>query len=147
MIRHDQLDHRFVDEIPDKLDPGLLYVSMQYATAVHLCCCGCRREVVTPLSPAQWRMTFDGESISLHPSIGSWDLPCRSHYVIRGGRVIEAGQWSDEQVALGKVRDRQARTAYYGAKTAPVEHAPSTMPKPRRKGWLTAVREFLAGLR
>ncbi|MDH2348718.1 DUF6527 family protein [Bradyrhizobium sp. SSUT77] len=24
---------------------------------MHLCCCGCGREVVTPLAPAQWRLT------------------------------------------------------------------------------------------
>ncbi|MDH2356437.1 DUF6527 family protein [Bradyrhizobium sp. SSUT112] len=24
---------------------------------MHLCCCGCGREVVTPLTPAQWRLT------------------------------------------------------------------------------------------
>ena len=62
---------------------------MRYATAVHLCCCGCKREVVTPLSPAQWRLTFDGENVSLHPSIGSGALPSRSHYFLkRGGNVI-----------------------------------------------------------
>ena len=116
MIRHRRLDHRFVEDIPETLDPGVLYVSMRYATAVHLCCCGCECEVVTPFSPAQWKMTFDGESLSLHPSIGSWALPCRSHYVIRSGRVIEAPQWSDNQVESGRLRDKSARLAHYVSK-------------------------------
>ena len=37
------------------------------------CCCGCGEEVVTPFSPAQWQMSFDGEAVSLHPSIGNWN--------------------------------------------------------------------------
>jgi hypothetical protein len=147
MIRHGHLDHRFVEEIPDRLAPGLLYISMRYATAVHLCCCGCGREVVTPFSPAQWRITYDGESVSLHPSIGSWLLPCRSHYVIQGGRVIEAGQWDDEQVATGQARDRHARTAYYASKAAPIQHTPTPTKQPPRKGWLTTLRELLGRLR
>jgi hypothetical protein len=113
MIRHHTLDHKFVEDIPETLEPGVLYVSLRYATALHLCCCGCKREVVTPLSPAQWEMTFDGESVSLHPSIGSWTLPCRSHYVIRRGKVIEAVQWSDEEVEYGRLKDQAARSAYY----------------------------------
>jgi hypothetical protein len=150
MIRYHQLDHRFVAEIPEKLDNGLLYISMQYATAVHLCCCGCGHEVVTPLSPAQWQMTFDGESVSLQPSIGSWSLRCRSHYVIQRGRIIEAGQWSEEEVTLGRAHDKQARTAYYSSAMAPVrgsEHTPSTPERPPRKGWVTKLREWLGGRR
>jgi hypothetical protein len=117
MIRHPKLVHRFVEDIPELLEPGVLYVSLSYATALHLCCCGCKREVVTPLSPAQWKMTFDGESVSLHPSIGSWALPCRSHYVVRRGRVVEAGQWSEEEIESGRLKDKAARSAYYASKS------------------------------
>jgi hypothetical protein len=44
---------QFVEFIPDKLEDGILYVSMHYATAVHLCLCGCGKEVVEqpPLKP------------------------------------------------------------------------------------------------
>ena len=48
----------FVTSFPPELEPGVLYVSAQFSTAAHLCACGCRREVITPLSPAQWVMTF-----------------------------------------------------------------------------------------
>ena len=37
--------HKFVKTIPDKLEQLTVYVSMDYATAVHTCCCGCGREV------------------------------------------------------------------------------------------------------
>lgn len=113
MLKHPRLDHQFVRHLPDVLSPGFLYISMEYATASHLCCCGCGEEVVTPFAPAQWKMTFDGEAISLHPSIGNWLLKCRSHYVIKKGRVLEAGPWSDAQVAEGLSNDRTARAGMY----------------------------------
>lgn len=81
------LTHRFVEEIPERLDELTIYVSIPYATVVHLCPCGCGSEVVTPLGRFDWRLIFDGESISLWPSIGNWNLPCQSHYWIRRNRV------------------------------------------------------------
>ncbi len=91
MIRHKRLEHRFVEHIPERLEAGILYVSMEYATSAHSCCCGCGEEVVAPFTPTDWKMTFDGETVSLRPSIGNWTLKCRSHYVIDRSKVIEAG--------------------------------------------------------
>ena len=72
-MRYTILKHQFVTNMPDRLDPGVLYISIEYATAAHLCCCGCGVEVVTPLTPTDWKMTFDGETISLWPSVGNWN--------------------------------------------------------------------------
>lgn len=113
MIRHQTLEHRFVRTVPRELDPGVLYISMDYATAVHSCCCGCGDRVVTPFTPTDWRMTFDGESISLHPSVGNWNQKCRSHYVIQQGRVLEAGPWSESLVEAERRRDKKAKAAHY----------------------------------
>ncbi len=77
------LQHKFVEFIPDRIEDGLLYISVQYCTAIHKCVCGCGNEVVTPLSPTDWRLTFDGISISLYPSIGNWNFDCQSHYWIK----------------------------------------------------------------
>ena len=112
MIKIGQLRHRFVETIPDSIEPGVLYVSMEYATAAHRCCCGCGEEVVTPFSPAQWQMSFNGDTVSLHPSIGNWNLRCRSHYVIRDSRVIDAPKWTKKQIEAGRRRDKDARTKY-----------------------------------
>lgn len=128
MMRHSHLQNRFVENIPDRLEPGVLYVSMQYATAAHSCCCGCGEEVVTPFTPTDWKMTFDGETISLRPSVGSWTLPCRSHYVIERGRVVEAGPWSDEQVEAERRRDRAAKARHYGETPAFQPPAPPVQP-------------------
>lgn len=113
MIRHTQLDHRFVKHFPDLLEPGVLYVSMDFATTAHSCCCGCGDEVVTPFTPTDWRMTFDGETISLWPSVGNWNLQCRSHYIIECGRVRWSGAWSDQQIEAERRRDKAAKQRYY----------------------------------
>jgi hypothetical protein len=113
-MRHQTLEHRFVRNVPRELDPGMLYISMDYATAVHSCCCGCGDRVVTPFTPTDWRMTFDGESISLHPSVGNWNQKCQSHYVIQRSRVLEAGPWSTSQVEAERRRDKKAKATHYG---------------------------------
>ena len=64
------LQPAFSEYIPTDLDEGLLYVSMDYATASHLCACGCRSKIATPLGRADWVLTFDG-TVTLRPSIGN----------------------------------------------------------------------------
>lgn len=85
------LHHKFVDSIPEKLDDGIIYISLQYCTTIHKCVCGCGNEVVTPLSPNGWNITFNGKTVSLYPSIGNWDFKCESHYWIKENEVIKAG--------------------------------------------------------
>ena len=84
------LNHEFVEFIPDVLERDTIYVSIPFATASHLCFCGCGLKVVTPISPRGWKLTFDGESITLYPSIGNSQFPCRSHYWIRENKVVWA---------------------------------------------------------
>lgn len=74
MSRQDRLRHEFVEFIPDDLEEGVIYISIQYATATHLCACGCGAEVITPISPTDWELTFNGSSVSLSPSIGNWSF-------------------------------------------------------------------------
>jgi hypothetical protein len=128
MMRWPRLEHRFVKHIPDSLEPGVLYVSMEYATAAHSCCCGCGEEVVTPFTPTDWKMTFDGETISLWPSVGNWTLRCRSHYVIDHGRALQGGSWSDAQVAAERNRDKAAKDRYFG--TSQTTETPKEPPVP-----------------
>lgn len=111
MRRPETVNPVFVDEIPSQLTTGNLYVSMRYGTAVHLCCCGCRGEVVTPFSPTDWKLSYDGESISLHPSIGNWSLACESHYWIIGNDIHWAEHWSRERIAAGRAFDRETKDA------------------------------------
>lgn len=91
------LQFKFVDFIPDKLEDGILYITLKYCTAIHKCVCGCGNEVVTPISPNGWKIFFDGISISLYPSIGSWNLECKSHYWIKNNKIIFARKWYDKK--------------------------------------------------
>ena len=65
------LEHQFVESVPDELEPGVLYVSMDDAITVHLCACGCSNQVVLPLHPTGWRLIYDGETVSVSPSVGN----------------------------------------------------------------------------
>jgi len=87
------MKHKFVENIPDNLEDSIIYISLVYGTVVHKCCCGCGNEVVTPLSPKDWKLLFDGESISLFPSIGNWSFDCRSHYWIKDNKVVWCKRW------------------------------------------------------
>jgi hypothetical protein len=125
------LDYEFVEFIPDELKERTLYISIKYCTAVHKCCCGCGREVVTPLSPTAWKLIFDGKTVSISPSIGNWSLPCRSHYFITKNKVAWASKWTDKQIARGRSQEARAREKYF-AGTHTDGSTADTPSKPRR---------------
>lgn len=120
------LAYEFVEFIPDDLREQTLYISIAYCTAVHKCCCGCGREVVTPLSPTAWKLIFDGKTVSLYPSIGSWNLPCQSHYFITKNKVAWAPKWTKEQITRGRAREAKAKDRYYTDMQHPTESIAST---------------------
>ena len=101
--------HRFVTSVPYDLEPGVLYVSIDYDTTIHLCACGCRNQVVLPLHPTAWRITYDGETVSMSPSVGNWSFPCRSHYWIERGRIRWAPAWTEAQITAGRLRTLRDR--------------------------------------
>lgn len=102
-----------VKAIPEVVREGELYISAEYGTAVHKCACGCGLEVVTPLSPVEWRVTVQDGRVSLYPSIGNWSFPCRSHYWIQNNAVRWAAKWTDAQIAAVKESDRLAKVHHY----------------------------------
>lgn len=109
------LRHEFVEFIPDELESDKIYISFAHRTAMHKCMCGCGVEVVTPLSPTDWRITFDGETVSLFPSIGNWSYPCRSHYWIDAGKVVWAEDWSEAEIRRSRERDNRRKQAHYAS--------------------------------
>lgn len=134
------MKHEFVRAVPDTLDPDTLYISIDFGTAVHLCACGCRNEIVTPITPTDWSFTFDGETVSLNPSIGNWSLPCRSHYWIRRGQIDWAAQWTDEEISLGRKMDRITKRKQFsgGSRRAEVSQ-PS---KNNSRSWTSRLIEW-----
>lgn len=107
---------QFVEFIPEKLDEGVLYISQTYNTAAHLCCCGCGTEIVTPLTPTDWKLVVNNGLVSLAPSIGNWGLPCRSHYLIQANRIVLAGNMTQREIEQGRAHDRAVKAAYYERK-------------------------------
>lgn len=138
------VEPEFVEFVPRELAPGILYVSMTYATTVHLCACGCGTKVALPLSPAQWKLYFDGDTVSLTPSVGNWQFPCRSHYWIRGNKIVWAPPWTDEQIARGRRRDAADLDSYLQARQAPeADDAPTgALHQPSHSVWRWLRRWF-----
>jgi len=102
-----------VHYMPKDLEPGVLYVSEEFGTAAHLCACGCGSKIRTPLGPTEWSFKETTEGPTLFPSVGNWQQPCRSHYLIRTGQVIWANSWTFEQVKAGRAAEELRRKNYY----------------------------------
>jgi hypothetical protein len=130
MFRHTKLEHKFVHYIPEQLEPGVIYISMDYATAAHSCCCGCGEQVITPFTPTDWKLTYDGETVSLWPSIGNWNFPCWSHYIIRHSRILGAEPWEDKQIEGGRLRDKRRKEKHFEGKNKCEERAAMPLPAP-----------------
>ena len=112
-----------VEFIPKVLEQGILYVSNRYNVAVHLCACGCGNKVTTPLSPAEWSFHKEDGKPTLHPSIGNWQIPCKSHYWIEDGEIIWSHAWSDEQIEKGRKDDQKKLEEYFRQKEPIIQKA------------------------
>jgi hypothetical protein len=134
------LQHKFVDFIPDIIEDGVLYISIKYCTAIHKCVCGCGNEVVTPLSPTDWKLTFDGKTISLSPSIGNWNFECQSHYWITKNRIRYAAKWDKEEIQYGRSKDKKRKANFYNGQT---ENEKPIVKKVKKKKGL---KQFLKSL-
>ena len=99
--------------LPSDLKEGILYVSKKYGVAGHLCPCGCRCKIITPLGLNEWRYTEMKGLPTLYPSIGNWQLPCRSHYWITNGEVEWSYEWSQEKIDASMEFEEKRRNDYY----------------------------------
>jgi hypothetical protein len=104
---------RIVEEMPRTFEPGTLFVSHRFKVAGHLCACGCGNKVVVPLGNPGYQFTERAGQGTLRPSIGSWQLPCQSHYYITDGRIEWRGAWSSAQIESGRRAEQQRLEAYY----------------------------------
>lgn len=87
-MKFKQLKTVEVETIPRNMEDGLIYVSRRFGTAIHLCACGCGEKTVTPFEgPHGWTLTDGENGVTLRPSIGNQNFPCRSHYWITNGAV------------------------------------------------------------
>ena len=122
-MRSSSLTPEFVEFIPEHLSEGTLYISEKYKIAIHLCCCGCGEQVVTPLTPVDWRLRREGNAVTLYPSIGNWGLACQSHYWIRRNRIEWARTLTMSQVARVRRRDQIDKSRFIDQVNARKDHA------------------------
>lgn len=108
-----KLQYKFVEFMPSLLEDGIVYISMEYGTAIHQCVCGCGNKVVTPISPTGWQLTYDGESITLNPSIGNWSFECQTHYWIINSSVRYASKWNEDEIKKARKKEKKTRTNYF----------------------------------
>ena len=98
---------QFVDKIPSNLKDGILYVCISCNVIVHKCACGCGEKTVTPIDKKYgWKMTYDGQAITLRPSIGNFNIRCQSHYYITENRVewLENYKLNNKKGLFGLIR-------------------------------------------
>ncbi|OIN56328.1 DUF6527 family protein [Arsenicibacter rosenii] len=107
------LRHSFVKYIPETLEDGVLYISIDYCTAAHKCVCGCGNKVITPITPTDWELTFNGEAITLSPSIGNWSFDCQSHYWVKNSEIQWAGKWSRYEIDEGRRNDQIKKQIHF----------------------------------
>ena len=101
---------------PKELIPGILYVSDKFSTSAHLCPCGCGNRIIIPIGAMNWTLKVKRGKPSLYPSLGNWELPCRSHYWIRNGQIVWSDQWTDNEINAGRKAEELKRQNYYQKK-------------------------------
>lgn len=116
MEKLNRIELKRVEYVPRTLEPGFLYVAEEFDAAVHLCACGCMKKVSTPLGPTEWTVEETSEGPSVRPSVGNWQLPCKSHYWIDRGRIHWSEAWTEEQILSGRRAEEERRQAYYEAR-------------------------------
>lgn len=104
----------FVERVPRAMEPQVLYISLPYNTTMHICPCGCGKEVANKLSPSRWSLHYDGETVSLKPSVRNTGLPCQSHYFITRNRVEWAyDSFEDQYKPSGKKKKGKKKFRFF----------------------------------
>lgn len=70
----------------NEMKENVIYVSAEYGCSQHKCLCGCGEIATMSLKPTWengWDLVENGKGIySFTPSIGNYNFPCKSHYII-----------------------------------------------------------------
>jgi len=90
-MKYTEVNVEFSHFLPERFDEGMLYISTDFGACCHLCFCGCGYPVSTPLNEGGWNLENRDGVVSLSPSVGSFQLPCKSHYFIKKNKV----EWCD----------------------------------------------------
>ena len=102
-----------VHYLPKELEEGFLYLSEEFGVAGHLCPCGCKNKIITPLDPTEWSFKEVNSTPTLYPSIGNWQIPCKSHYWIINGNIEWSYEWTEDEIIAGQKDEYRRRKSYY----------------------------------
>jgi hypothetical protein len=74
----------YVGFMPQTMEERHVYISKEYEVSIHRCLCGCGEKTVLPLDAVHGWVLIEHTNgkISFTPSIGNFQLPCKSHYII-----------------------------------------------------------------
>jgi len=102
-VKNKKFKIKFVNKVPKDLLERVLYICLEHGIIVHKCACGCGEKTVTPLDKEHgWIMKYDGQTITLRPSIGNFSIPCKSHYYITENKI----EWLESSDGRRKNADR-----------------------------------------
>lgn len=94
MAKTTELKPEFILTMPEEIKEGILYISMEYGASEHRCPCGCGESTYLPFNtetvdnPHEWKLTNNNNLITLEPSVGSFQIACKSHYYIRENKIV-----------------------------------------------------------
>ncbi|MEZ4977362.1 MAG: DUF6527 family protein [Flavobacteriaceae bacterium] len=77
-------------------------------------------------------MLYDGESVSLKPSIGNWSYDCQSHYWITKDEIRWSTSWTKEEIDSVRKHEISERQSYFENKK-PVEEELENVPIAQEK--------------
>jgi hypothetical protein len=146
-MRQETIEPLFIEQFPAELEEGIIYISMPYGTAAHKCCCGCGRKVITPFGPTDWKLLYDGDTVSLHPSIGNWNFECQSHYWIKNNQIRWASKWSQEEINAGRMHDQAIKAEYFGQQSETEEPITPIGSNTATQGFWERIKTWWSSLR
>lgn len=97
--RIDEIKPVLVMELPKSVNDmkhGILYLKHNEDDtyeSFHLCPCGCGEPVYLQYGGKGWNITLsingrELKSVTISPSVGCFDFPCKSHYFIRNNKIV-----------------------------------------------------------
>jgi hypothetical protein len=120
--------YQLVDRIPKQMEERVVYHTEEFELAGLLCACGCGHRI-TLIVPDSHRVWDEGGYATIQPSVGVFDAPCKSHYVIRAGNV----QWLTAFSSAQATRIMQAQIARHASQD------------PEPASWLRRTAAVLSG--
>ena len=88
-LKTETLSLLFVEYLPEKekVEPGIFYYAKEFDVSAHLCPCGCGGVVNLFYHRLDNGWGIDLQTLTITPSIYSYQWPCKSHYFITNGEV------------------------------------------------------------